>query len=173
MVAGRRRATAAVLTLLSGLAAAPVQSQGVPSGLSAIAQAAAQRGVVRCLGKIDKLARVLAEKHDIGVFIFNDLAGPDTRTVSISMELSPSPSGGSAYASATFTPNAFSGCEVLVESVLYWSSKCTAVGLAYPGYASTGPLLGDIEVRAPTGSARLFLMPAGTGCISVEKSVYY
>ena len=105
--------------------------------------------------------------------MFNDLAGPDSRTVSISMELSPYPSGGSAYASATFTPNALGGCEVLVESVLYWSSRCALVGLAYPGYESTGPLLGDIEVRAPTGTARLFLKPAGAGCISVEKSVYY
>ena len=46
MVAGRRRVTAGLLALVSGLAAAPVQSQAVPSGLSAIAQAAAQRGVV-------------------------------------------------------------------------------------------------------------------------------
>lgn len=173
MVGLRRRGAATLLALVFAVVAAPVQSQTVPSGLSAIAEAAAQRGVVRCLGKIDALARSLAEKHDIGVFIFNDLAGPDSRTVSISMELSPSPSGGSAYASASFTPNALGGCEVLVESVLYWSSRCALVGLAYPGYESTGPLLANIEARSPTGSARLFLMPAGTGCISIEKSVYY
>ena len=56
MVAGRRRVTAGLLALVSGLAAAPVQSQAVPSGLSAIAQAAGNPFMISTL---DYLAQFL------------------------------------------------------------------------------------------------------------------
>ncbi len=148
-------------------------SQTAPSTLSAIAQAAQQRGTARCLDRIDALAKNLGEKYDIGVFIFNDLANPDSRVLSLSLELSPSPSGGSAYMSATFAPNALNGCDIMVESAIYWSSKCSAVGLAYPGYIASGKLLANIEIRENAGPARLFLVPSGAGCLSIEKSVYY
>ena len=163
-------------TLLAGLVcclAAPAAAQTADAALSPVAQAAAQRGIRTCLSRIDALARDLAIRHSIGAYLFNRLDGADGNFVSISMELTPSPSGGPFYLSATFVPVAGAQCQVQVETVLHWSSDCVPVGLAYPGFQITGVLLGAVRVLAATGTERLFLMPAGTGCISIEKSVYF
>jgi hypothetical protein len=169
--AGRAIRAALLAAVLAGAAGAQEQSA---ESLSPIAQAAAQRGIATCLPAIDRLAKELAATHDIGVFLFNQLDQPDAGLASISMELTPSPSDGPLYLSASFVSTPAGGCQVMVEATIYWASNCTAVGLAYPGYTVTGHLLGEIRILAAQGAERLFLMPAlGNGCISIEKSVYF
>jgi hypothetical protein len=169
----------AVMALMLGLlvlapAVAPAQDPAPAAELSAIGQAAAQRGIRTCLPKIDRLATGLAASYDIGVFFFNQLDRPDEGLVSISMELTPSPSNGPVYLSGTFVPVAGSECQVMVETTIHWASNCAAVGIAYPGYQLVGQLLRDVRILASQGSERLFLMPAGpAGCISIEKTVYF
>jgi len=165
---------AGCIALAAGIALSlPATGQDNAEPLSSIAEAAAQRGVRTCLVNIDRLAKNLAIKHDIGVYIFNKLDAADSNVVSLSMELTPSPSGGPFYVSASFVPVSNGGCQVLVESVLSWMSGCPQVQLAYPGYNIVGQLLADVSTLASTGPERLFLLPTPTGCISVEKSVYF
>lgn len=168
------RAGSALVGLIAMLQITPAASQtGEATQLSAIAQAASQRGVVTCLASIDALAKDLATKHNIGVYLFNRLESANANLVSISMELTPAPSGGSLYVSASFVPTVEGKCQVMVESVLSWASGCTQVGIAYPGYQVTGKMLENISILAAKGTERLFLMPTLSGCVSIEKSVYY
>lgn len=168
------RAGSALVGLVAMLQITPVVSQtGEAAQLSAIAQAASQRGIVTCLASIDALAKDLASKHNIGVYLFNKLESADANLVSISMELTPAPSGGSLYVSASFVRTVEGKCQVMVESVLSWASGCTYVGIAYPGYQVTGKLLENVSILAAQGTERLFLMPTLGGCVSIEKSVYY
>jgi hypothetical protein len=159
---------------LAALAATPATGQvAPPAELSTIAQAAAQRGIRTCLQSIDALAKDLARRYSIGVYFFNQLDRPDAGLVSISMELTPGPSDGPVYVSASFVPMAGAGCQVMLESTIAWQAKCAQVGVAYPGYRPSGTLLRDIGISAATGSERLFLIETPTGCISIEKSVYF
>jgi len=157
------------------LAAAPAAAQQAGGELSAIAQAAAQRGIRTCLPAIDRLAKNLSASFDIGIFLFNQVERPDSGLVSISMELSPAPSGaGSAYVSASFVPVGDAACQVMVESTMYWTNRCVTVGVGYQNYQVVGTLLKEIGILSDGGTQRLFLVPAGTsGCVSVEKSVYF
>lgn len=154
-------------------ASAMAQEQG--GELSAIGQAAAQRGIVTCLPANDRLAKNLATSFDIGIFLFNQVEQPDKGLVSISMELSPAPSGnGSAYVSASFVPVGTSACQVMVESTMYWTNRCVTVGVGYQNYRTVGMLLKEIGILSDGGTQRLFLMPAAdNGCVSIEKSVYF
>lgn len=164
---------AMLMSLGPSVALAQTGSAPADTGLSAIAQAAAQRGVSTCLANIDKLAKNLAASHDIGVYLFNKLDDADKNLFSISMELTPSPSGGPLYVSASFMPAANGTCQVMLESTISWASGCVEVGLAYPGYKVVGQLLGAIKTLAAEGPERLFLMPTFSGCLSIEKSIYY
>jgi hypothetical protein len=169
------RATAGVVLAVAMLSLpAAGLAQDVAPQLSAIAQAAAQRGIRTCVPKIDRLATGLASTYDIGVFFFNQLDRPDDGLLSISMELTPSPSNGPVYLSATFVPVGGDDCQVMIETTIHWVSNCAAVGLAYPGYQVVGQLLRDVRILATDGSERLFLIPAGpNACLSIEKSVYF
>ena len=80
-----RTAVALVALILSTLPVAAQQD----GALSAIAQAAQQRGIKTCLPAIDRLSKNLGATFDIGIFLFNQVEQPDTGLVSISMELSP------------------------------------------------------------------------------------
>lgn len=164
------------IALLLGLTAAlPATAQQADGGLSAIAQAAAQRGIKTCLPAIDRLAQNLSKSFDIGIFLFNQVESPDTGLVSISMELSPAPSGsGSAYVSASFVPMGETACQVMVEATMSWTNRCTTVGVGYQNYQAVGTLLKEIGILTDGGTQRLFLLPgANNGCVSIEKSVYF
>lgn len=166
--------TAAALLVALPLAS-PAAAQQAGGELSPVAQAAAQRGIETCLPAIDKLAKNLSQGFSIGVFLFNQTENPDNGLVSISMELSPAPSGsGSAYVSASFVPVAGGACQVMVESTMSWTNRCTTVGVGYQNYQVVGALLKEIDMLSDGGTQRLFLMPgANNGCVSIEKSVYF
>jgi hypothetical protein len=165
------RTAVALVTL--GVLSAPALAQQ-DSELSAIALAAQQRGIRTCLPAIDKLSKNLGTAFDIGIFLFNQVEQPDTGLVSISMELSPAPSGsGSAYVSASFVPVG-TACQVMVESTMSWTNRCVTVGVGYQNYQVVGTLLKEIGILSDGGTQRLFLLPgAHDGCVSIEKSVYF
>lgn len=165
-----RTAVALVALILSTLPVAAQQD----GALSAIAQAAQQRGIKTCLPAIDRLSKNLGATFDIGIFLFNQVEQPDTGLVSISMELSPAPSGsGSAYVSASFVPVG-TACQVMIESTMSWTSRCVTVGVGYQNYQVVGTLLKEIGILSDGGTQRLFLLPgAHDGCVSIEKTVYF
>jgi len=157
------------------LPAMPTAAQDQPAeGLSALAQVARQRSITTCLSSIDAFAKEIGRSYDIGAFVFNQIERPDEGLVSISLELSPGPSGAPVYMSANFVAKPGGGCQVMVETTVSWDSSCAAAGLAYPQYRVGGHLLKDIGIAEAGGIERLFLIPTvRSGCIAIEKSVFF
>jgi hypothetical protein len=164
---------AALLAAFAVAATTPAAAQQAGQPLSDIAQAAAQRGVKVCLDSIDALAKDLSASHRVGVFLFNRVDGADTNVVSLSMELTPSPSGASQYVSATFSPMATGACQTTVETVIAWQASCVQAGLSFPGYQMSGQLLEGVRTLSAGGTARLFLMTTPSGCVSIEKMIFF
>jgi hypothetical protein len=148
--------------------AAPVQGATV----NPIAQAAVKAGVLSCISRINQVCNFLttgAQKFGVCQFIPPDQ--PDRNIYSISMEKL-GKDASFAYASASFAPNQASGCGALYEEVAWWPMSCTEVAKKHFGDMTVeGVLVKDITMLVGPPTVRVFLMPAGTGCISIKKEV--
>ena len=95
---------------------------------------------------------------------------PDRQLISVSMEIPLKDS--SAYASASFAPNQANGCGGMYETVVYWPQKCDVVANKnFGALKKIGALYKTIYVRDGGVSTKIFLIPAGTGCVSIKKEV--
>ena len=140
---------------------------------SPIAQAAARAGVLGCAGRIDQVSQFIGANAKVGAFFFTPPAPPDQRMVSFSYEIQPQAADAPlAYASASFAPNQANGCGAIYEAIVYWPQKCDAVATKQFAQFKRGrSLQKDILVLESETPARIFLMPAGSGCLSIKKEV--
>jgi hypothetical protein len=126
-------------------------------------------GVQSCIDRVSQVTNFLTTKSRSGAILFEPPSEPDERLFSISLGLAMK-GGKIAYASESFAPNQANGCGSLYETVVYWESGCADV-------AKRCPLSSKIwdpcqQHRADGGpGVRVFLMPAGTGCVAIKKEV--
>jgi hypothetical protein len=151
-------------------AAAPAAT---PSNTHPITQAAVKAGVLACAARVNQVANFLTANSQSGAFLFTPGAQPDQRLFSTSLEVS-SPNTPPAYASASFAPNQANGCAALYETVSYWPSACDKVAAQqFAGLKDGGKLGTRTQLLVLGPSSRVFLMPAGTGCVSIKKEVIH
>ena len=153
-------------------AAAPSPAANpAPPAAGVIAQAAAKAGVLACAGRIDQVSQFIGANARVGAYFFAPPAQPDQRLVSFSYEVqSQSPNAPLAYASASFAPNQANGCGAIYEAIVYWPQKCDAVAAKqFSQFKKGRSLQKDILVLESETPARIFLMPAGNGCLSIKK----
>lgn len=148
----------------------PQQSSSAVHGVT---QAAVKSGVLICASRINQLANFLtAGSQGVGAFLFTAPADPDQRLVSVSMEIPAVVNVPTAYASASFAPNQANGCGGMYESVIYWSQHCDEVaGKNFAGLVKAGTLSKTITVLDGGVATKIFLMPAGSGCVSIKKDI--
>ena len=80
--------------------------------------------------------------------------------------------GGVAYISASFAPNQANGCGATYDAVVYWPEKCEAVaGKQFAVFKKIGVLKSEITVLDGGPTTKVFLMQAGSGCLSIKKEV--
>ncbi len=148
--------------------------QSIPRvpAVSPVTQTAVNLGVLSCASRINQVVNFLGgSAQAAGAFIFPPPAQPDQSMFSVSMEV---PGGGasSAYATATFAPNQANGCGALYETVAYWSLTCDKVAQTYfPGMVRLHEIRQNITVLGGPTPARVFLMRAGTGCVTIKKEI--
>ena len=149
---------------------APV-SQPSPSNVNGITQAAVKAGVLACTSRINQVANFLtAGTQGTGALMFLPSNYPDQQMFSTSMEIPLKDSF--AYASASFAPNQISGCSGMYENVVYWPQKCTEVAEKNFGtLKKMGLLVKNINILDGGVSTKVFLMPAGAGCVSIKKEI--
>ncbi len=95
---------------------------------------------------------------------------PDQRLIPVAMEIQTE--SGSAYVSAQFAPNQANGCGAAYDAVVYWPQKCDAVaGKQFAALKKVGQMKKDITVLDGGIATKVFLMPAGSGCVSIKKEV--
>lgn len=138
-----------------------------------VAQVAAKAGVHACAARIDTLSQFIAANSDTGAYFFVPPSDPNQRLVSFSYEVQPADARlPTAYASASFAPNQANGCGAIYEAIVYWPKNCKNIAKTQfaqfrPGRSVQKNVL-VLENETPT---RVFLMPAGTGCVSVKKEL--
>jgi hypothetical protein len=144
----------------------------IPAQLNAVAQAAQKAGVNDCLGRINQVSGFLTTgAEQSGASLTVSPQTPNEHTSSVAFEIK-SPQVLS-YASADFAPLA-NGCGATYEAVTHWQNSCKDV--ASKGYAQLkfiGVIQSSILVLEGGPQLRVFLMPAGKGCVAIKKEVVY
>ena len=150
---------------------APVR-QPAASKVNGITQAAVKAGVLSCTSRINQVTNFLTvNAQGIGAFLFLPPNDPDQQLISVSLEI-PSNDTSSAYASASFAPNQANGCAGMYETVVYWYQKCSEVASKnFGALKKIDAFSKNITVLDGGVSTKIFLMSAGTGCVSIKKEV--
>lgn len=141
--------------------------------LNPVAQAAQKAGVVDCLERVNQVANFLTTGDaQSGATLSIPPQDANERMVSAAFEIQ-TPQVLS-YASADFAPLA-SGCGGTYEAVVYWKNACDAVASkAFAQFKRIGPIKNSIlALQGSSTQLRVFLMPAGQGCVSIKKEIVY
>lgn len=151
----------------AGSAQIPAQ----PTTPSIVTQAAVQKGVLNCAGRINQVVNFLGFSAKAGAVMMIAPDQPDSRLVPIVMEIPFE--GGVAYASASFAPNQANGCGATYDSVVYWPLACDKVQeQQFNTLKVIGNISKEIKILNIGEGIKFFLMPAGKdGCISIKKEV--
>ncbi len=148
-----------------------------PQGNSSKSYAAtAQRaGITKCVARI----------HQVNNFVTGNnpnngqlLTGPKDKLnqgiVATAIEIE---GGGiTSLVSSSFAPGASSSdCSATYDAITYWNASCAMVATSnYGAYRLlTQPLLRSVYVLDGGPTVKVFLMPAGSGCVSVKKEMVY
>jgi hypothetical protein len=151
-----------------------IERGATPPGaaVNAITQTAVSVGILSCASRINQVSNFLgAGTQKTGAFIFAPAVPADQSIFSVSIEL-PAADVPLAYASASFAPNQSNGCGGLYETVVYWPLGCDKIAAQYyPGMKPLRQVYSEITVLGGATPARVFLMPAGTGCVTIKKEI--
>lgn len=139
-------------------------------GANAITQAAVQKGVMNCVSRINQVSNFLGYSPQAGAVLMLPPSQVDQRLVPLAMEVPTA--GGSAYVSATFAPNQANGCGAAYDAVVFWPQNCDEVaGKQFAALKKVGLLRQNITVLDGGVATKVFLMSAGSGCVSIKKEV--
>ncbi len=143
----------------------------VQMALGPIAGFAAQNGVRQCVGRIDQVSNFLTNGSvSSGAAVFLSPHEVDRGLTSVSMEVLGT--NGLSYVNTAYSPSA-TGCDGVYEAVTYWAGTCEQVAATFPNFSLTKPLRQHIFTLDGGPNAKIYLMPAGQGCISIKKEVVY
>lgn len=138
----------------------------------ALAQAVQDAGLQSCKPLSDQVTRYLIGNSKSAGML---LAAPDNanaRIATTSIEIENAQS--LTYASATYAPYGAAGCGVAYDAVTYWAESCTEVSKRLLNDLKPMGTLGNKLVMLDGGPAmRMYLMPAGAGCVQIKKEVVY
>jgi hypothetical protein len=144
----------------------------ISTSVNPITQTAVSLGVLSCASRVNQVTNFLGgSSQETGAFIFAPPAEADQSLFSVSMEV-PGGQAATAYASATFAPNQANGCGALYETVAYWPLSCDQVAQKhFSGMKRLREVKQNITVLSGNSPARVFLLPAGAGCVTVKKEI--
>lgn len=149
---------------------ANTQKTNQASAINAITQAAIQKGISNCAARINQVTNFLGFGPQAGALLMAPASLADQRIVPITMEV-PTPNG-SAYVSSSFSPSQASGCSATYDAVVYWQDKCeTVAAKSFTNMKSIGKLKSNVVVLDGGVNVKVFLMPAGSGCVSIKKEL--
>lgn len=138
-----------------------------------LSQAAQNLGVRTCRPMADKVNRYLIGDSQSWGMLYASPENPNTRIVSSVIEIQ-TQQGSTTYVSASYAPNGDMACGVAYDAVTYWNESCADVSSKVLKDLRPIGTLGNKIVMLDGGPAmRMFLMPAGSGCVQIKKEVIY
>ncbi len=147
-------------------------AQAARPAINPITEAATKAGVKTCADRINQTANFLTSNTESRWQLMLPRNQPDKLMVSASMEVATSEVPFPAYVSASFAPNQLNGCSGIYETVVYWDAGCPDVAKKqFPTLKSGGILQRSITVLEGAAGMKVFLMPAGKGCIAIKKEL--
>ncbi|MBN2455482.1 MAG: hypothetical protein JXB29_02940 [Sedimentisphaerales bacterium] len=145
---------------------APAKPQPANPSVHAMTQEAVKLGILSCLKRINQVATFLTSNNKSGVFIFPPVSPPDQHVFSTSFELI-RPDDSTLYASASFFPNN----DAVYDTVEYVPIDCNELEkTVFRNLKRLGMVKKNI-ILLDGGAVKVFLMPAGNGCIVIKKEV--
>jgi hypothetical protein len=152
-----------------GLAADNAPARGV---INPITEAAVKAGMLTCAERVDQVAHFLTGGSKSGAYLFLPPSEANKRFFSASLELQVEGDPAPIYASMDFAPNQANGCGGLYETTTYWDlTPEVLITTKFASLRRAGTIRRNIIVL-DAGSAKIFIMPAGKGSISIKKEVF-
>jgi len=149
--------------------AAPAPLQAAPS-VNGITQVAVNAGVLSSVSRINQVMTYLTASGQTGAYPFLPKTLPDQNIFSVSMEIQ-NPKATPIYASASFAPLTSGQSGAVYDAVQYVTQSCEYMEkTVFKDLKRMGILKKDI-VMLDGGTVKIFLMPAGTGCVVIKKEI--
>lgn len=149
----------------------PVQKPVQANFSNYITQATTQSGVYACAARITQVTNFLVPPPKLaGALMMTVFEDRDEQLVPLLLE---SETGsGPAFFSASFAPHQSNGCGATYDAVRYWPERCEVVAEQQFGtLRKAGMLHKEIRMLDGGSATKVFLMPAGEGCVSIKKEV--
>ena len=135
---------------------------------------AQRNGIQKCIGRINQITSFITGTNANSGMVLNSV-GPEANQRIASTVLEIEGGGITSYASASFAPGAAANeCSGTYEAVTYWPSNCSQVAAAnFATFKASRPLYKNVMSLDGGQFAKVFLMPAGTGCVSIKKEMVF
>lgn len=161
------------VTLCAAPPAAPVAEPAPPqaaSSVNGITQVAVNAGVLSSVSRINQVMTYLTASGQTGAYPFLPKTLPDQSVFSVSMEIQ-NPNAAPIYASASFAPLTSGQSGAVYDAVQYVAQSCEYMEkTVFKSLKRMGILKRDV-VMLDGGTVKIFLMPAGAGCVVIKKEV--
>ena len=127
-------------------------------------------GVLKCASRINQVSNFLTANSQSGVYLFLPQGNRDERMFSASFEII-RPDASTIYATASFAPNQEDGGDAVYDTIEYVPTGSDDLEkTVFKDLKRVGLLKKNITVLEG-GSVKVFLMPAGTGCVVIKKEL--
>lgn len=171
----RTRGLKLALATAFAAVAPPLLAQSPQGGGNPSYAVAAQRaGISKCAARINQVSSFVTGNNPSNGQL---LTGPKDRVnkdiVATAIEVESS--GITSLVSSSYAPGAgATECSATYDAITYWNASCAMVATSnYGAFKLTQPLMRSVYVLDGGPTVKVFLMPAGSGCVSVKKEMVY
>ncbi len=135
-----------------------------------VTRAAINAGVLASASRIDQVITLMTANKPSGAYLFIPQVEPDQNIFSASLEIQ-TPNATPIYTSVSFAPLTSGETGTLYDSVEYDPNSCAFIAQNFSKDMKFAGVLRKDIIMLDGGPVRIFLMPAGTGCIVIKKEV--
>ncbi len=137
-------------------------------------------GLSTCQPLSDQVVKYMVDKSRSSGLLFVAPQEANYRVFSTSIAIEST--SVTTYASASFAPYGNVGCGAALDLVTYFTDSCSVVSAFFQkqlqaanggGDKARGTLGSRISMLDGGPNMRMFLMPAGTGCVHIKKEMLY
>lgn len=157
------------------LAADKATSKPSTSPAKVLTEFAASKGVKTCLKRMEQVNNYVVKNNGAGAYVFIPSRDVNKKIISTSLEIYPIGNTNSilTYASTSVVPTSANDCSIVYDTVSYRAQSCDKVKKGeFKNYKFSGVLAKNIQLLTrdeKQPNTRTFLMPAGNGCIVINK----
>ena len=141
---------------------------GGPNNLT---QAVVKAGALSCAARVEQVTGSLGFGPNVGASVMVPAQPFDQRMFALQMEVAAGAASNSLV-NMTFAPQQANGCGASYEAISYWTQSCDALARgSFAQLKRVKAMQKDVLLLDGGPALRVFLMQAGTGCVSIKKEI--